>query len=77
MIIKNGFVEENGSTYYYVNGRRGYAGLIEVDGDLYYVKGTGEIAKGHYYISNTNGLLPRKDHAIFGEDGKFLRYGKK
>ncbi|MBR5762657.1 MAG: endo-1,4-beta-xylanase, partial [Lachnospiraceae bacterium] len=77
MIIKNGFVEENGKTYYYVNGRRGYAGLIEVDGSLYYVKGTGEIAKGRYYISNTNGLLPRKDHAIFDTDGKFLRYGKK
>ncbi|MBO4617781.1 MAG: hypothetical protein J5717_10525 [Lachnospiraceae bacterium] len=77
LIMKNGFVEENGSTYYYVNGRRGYAGLIEVDGNLYYVKGTGEIAKGRYYISNTNGLLPRKDHAIFDTDGKFLRYGKK
>ncbi|MBR5760523.1 MAG: hypothetical protein IKX87_00705, partial [Lachnospiraceae bacterium] len=77
LIMKNGFVEENGSTYYYVNGRRGYAGLIEVDGNLYYVKGTGEIAKGRYYISNTNGLLPHKDHAIFDTDGKFLRYGKK
>ncbi|MBO4824204.1 MAG: hypothetical protein J5487_02295 [Lachnospiraceae bacterium] len=77
MIMKNGFVDEEGSTYYYINGRRGYAGLIEVNGDLYYVKGTGEIAKGHYYISNTNGLIAHKDHAIFGEDGKLLRFGKK
>ncbi|MBR6308294.1 MAG: hypothetical protein IKR39_06755, partial [Lachnospiraceae bacterium] len=63
-------------TYYYVEGRRGYAGLVKIGEDLYYVKGTGEIAKGHYYISNTNGLIDHRDHAIFGEDGKFLRFGK-
>ena len=77
MIMKNGLVDEEGSTYYYVEGRRGYAGLVKIGEDLYYVKGTGEIAKGHYYISNTNGLIDHKDHAIFGEDGKFLRFGKK
>ena len=35
---KNGFVEENGTYYWYVDGVKTYAGLIEIDGDYYYVK---------------------------------------
>ena len=77
MIMKNGLVDEEGSTYYYVDGRRAYAGLVKIGEDLYYVKGTGEIAKGHYYITHTNGLIEKSCHAMFGEDGKFLRFGKK
>ena len=75
---KNGFVEENGSTYYYVNGKRTYAGLVEVDGDLYYVAGDCKPIKGgSYYITHTNGLIEKSCHAVFDEDGKLVRFGKK
>ena len=34
---KDGIVNEDGELYYYVNGVRFYAGLIQIDGDYYYV----------------------------------------
>ena len=75
---KNGFVDEEGGTYYYVNGKRTYAGLVEVDGDLYYVASDCKMVKGKsFFITHTNGLIPKSAHAVFGDDGKFLRYGKK
>ena len=75
---KNGFVDENGSTYYYVDGKRTYAGLVEVDGDLYYVAGDCKVVKGKsYYITHTNGLIEKSCHAVFDENGKLVRFGKK
>ena len=67
---KNGIVAENGSLYYYVDGKLNYAGLIEIDGDLYYVRYNGELVQGKtYWPTKTNGL---KDYAgyYFDEDGK-------
>lgn len=43
MLVLNGFVEENGKLYYYVNGVKTHAGMIQVGGDLYYVKTDGEV----------------------------------
>ncbi|MBR5762297.1 MAG: endo-1,4-beta-xylanase, partial [Lachnospiraceae bacterium] len=64
---KNGFVDENGSTYYYVNGKRTYAGLVEVDGSLYYVAGDCKLVKGRsYYITHTHGLISKSTYAVFG-----------
>ena len=68
--VKTGIVEENGSLYYYVDGVLTYGGLIQLDGDYYYVRGTGEVVHGRdYWITKTNGLLPEQSYH-FGDDGK-------
>ncbi len=67
---KNGFINENGGIYYYEDGQLVYAGLIEVDGDYYYVRSSGQvIPDGHNWITKTNDLLP-PDSYYFDEDGK-------
>ncbi len=69
---KNGVVAENGSLWYYVNGTLTYAGLIEIEGDYYYVKTNGEVVNGRaYWITNTNGLMNQGLYT-FGADGKMV-----
>ncbi|MGN1218127.1 MAG: hypothetical protein ACI4TD_09125, partial [Phocaeicola sp.] len=70
--LKNGIVAENGSLYYYVDGMITYAGLIQIDGDYYYVRTSGEVVHGTtYWITKTNGLLPEASYT-FGDDGKMV-----
>ncbi len=70
--VKNGIVEENGGLYYYVNGKLNYAGLIQIDGDYYYVRTSGQLVCGQkYWISKTNGLLPEKSYT-FDATGKLV-----
>ena len=71
--VKNGIVEEGGSLYYYVDGVRTGAGLIQIDGDYYYAKtSNGEIVHGRtYWITLTNGLLPAGEY-VFDETGKIV-----
>lgn len=72
--VKNGIVSENGSLYYYVDGVLTGAGLIQIDGDYYYVKtSTGEVVHGRdYWITATNGLLPSQNYS-FDEEGRMIR----
>ena len=66
----NGIVKEDGTLYYYVNGLRTYAGLIEIDGSYYYVKTSGEVVHGRsYWITKTNGLMAEGSYT-FDADGK-------
>ncbi|MFB2020518.1 InlB B-repeat-containing protein [Pseudoflavonifractor sp. P01025] len=71
--VKNGIVEENGSLYYYVDGVRTAAGLIQIDGDYYYVKTSNcEVVHGRtYWVTVTNGLLPSGQY-VFADDGKMI-----
>ena len=70
--VKNGIVPENGSLYYYEDGKLTYAGLIQINGDYYYVRGTGEVVNGRsYWITKTNDLLPEGSYT-FGDDGKMI-----
>ena len=70
--VKNGIVTENGSLYYYENGVLTYAGLIQIDGCYYYVRGTGEVVNGRsYWITKTNDLLPEGSYT-FDDDGKMI-----
>lgn len=57
---------------YYKEGVPFYAGLIEIEGDIYYVKSNGEVVTGTYYVTKTNGMdgFKRGDKLVFGEDGK-------
>ena len=60
--------------YYYINGKVVYgAGLIEIDGDIYYVRSNGQVATGEYYVTNVNieGFTSGQK-LYFGEDGKLL-----
>ncbi len=57
--LKNGIYEEDGSLYFYRNGERAYAGLIQIDGDYYYVRSTCEVVHDRsYYLYWTHGLMP-------------------
>lgn len=71
--VKNGIVSENGSLYYYVDGVLTGAGLIQIDGDYYYVRtSTGEVVHGRtYWATATNDLLPSGQYT-FADDGKMV-----
>ena len=69
-LSKNGIVAEDGSLYYYKDGVRYYAGLIEIDGSYYYVRTSGEVVHGrNYWITKTNGLMPEKSYT-FDDNGR-------
>ncbi len=69
---KNGIVEENGSLYYYVNDKLTYAGLIQIDGDYYYVRSNCEVVHDTtYWITWTHGLLTAKEYK-FDSTGKMI-----
>lgn len=68
--LKNGIVAENGGLYYYEGGKLAYAGLIEIDGAVYYVRSNGQLVQNQkYWISKTNGLKPEAAYH-FDADGK-------
>ena len=67
---KDGIVNEDGELYYYVNGVRFYAGLIQIDGDYYYVNSSCKVVTNQrYWVSKTNDLLPAGFYN-FDVDGK-------
>ncbi len=66
-----GLLEENGVVYYYLDGRTGPNGLVEVDGSYYYSYWGGVIKTGTYYVSTSYCDLPVGEYT-FGEDGKAL-----
>ena len=69
---KDGIVQENDSLYYYRDGVRYYAGLIEIDGSYYYVRTNGEVVHGRsYWITKTNGLMGERSYQFAG-DGKMI-----
>ena len=71
--VKNGIVKETEDTwYYYVNGVKTYAGLIQIDGDYYYVNSSFKVIHNQsYFISKTNGLMPNATYE-FDADGKMV-----
>ena len=70
----NGIVKENDDTwYYYVNGVKFYAGLIQIGEDYYYVNSSCKVIHNQsYFISKTNGLLPNGTYR-FDAEGKLIR----
>ena len=58
--------------YYYVDGQIAYgAGLIEWNGDIYYVRSDGQVATGEYWPTTLNGILPAGKYT-FDETGKLI-----
>ena len=67
-----GIREENGAKYYYKDGVKNYAGLIEISGEYYYVKSDCSVVCGRsYYVTKSNGLMPSATYT-FGADGKMV-----
>ena len=68
---KNGIVKhDDGVLRYYVNGKVTYVGLIEIDGDFYYVRSNGEVVTDCvYWITWTHGLK-EAGYYTFDENGK-------
>ena len=76
MIIKEGLV--NG-VYYEHNKAVGYKGLIEVEGNFYYVNDHGKVLKDRkYYVTKTNDLYfedgtpVKKGYYYFDAEGKMI-----
>ena len=79
MEIKNGIYREklgDGKEYlfYYVNNvRQVNTGLVQLDdGSYIYVRSGANLAVGDYYVTKTNGLLPKGIYS-FGDDGKMIK----
>ena len=80
--VENGIVKEEGELYYYEDNHIMYgAGLLKMeDGSYIYVRSSGKLQTGYFYITNTNGLegFEKGDLCLFGQDGKWLyNYGQK
>ena len=77
MIVKNGIIDD----YYYINGAQApaYYGLVEFEGNFYYVNDYGRIIKdARKFVNKTNGLkfadgtdVPRA-YFNFDADGKMI-----
>ena len=67
-----GIRNKDGVLVYYFNGKPQMAGLVEIDGDLYFAGGDGKlIVNQDYYVWQGNGILPESTYE-FGADGSML-----
>lgn len=72
--VKNGIVAERGSLYYYENGKLVPAGLVEIEGNYYYVRtSNGEVIHGRsYWVTKTNGYPVPVGSYQFDDTGKMI-----
>ncbi|MBO5050239.1 MAG: phosphodiester glycosidase family protein [Oscillospiraceae bacterium] len=75
MLLDTAIVDENGTLYYYENGRRvNFPGLILLDGAYYYVESGAIVATNKtLWVEKNNDLKPKGTYT-FGADGKMVIY---
>lgn len=67
-------IEIDGVRYYYVDGRPAAAGLININGDLYFAGNGGKLATGSTYVWITNGIMAENTY-YFDAEGKMVGTG--